>query len=506
MNGSRHALFESSERFEVITTTPSPTSLTNSQDHGNITTSREESDNNNSVPQSPLYTELYKNLKKVSSSKKGASRKSSKQYKIPSLTSTAEADESLRDGDMAAYHDQAEASGHSLDIYKKDDSQKDLEPTVDEFRKICSEVAMTKSNNYSDSSLDFAPLIPCINFIFRDMKKELGFLNYLALSRRDLITLGYALQITMSFVGLGLFGIVQVAIPNRAAMCEGMIDKLAEKIEKEEEIEIAESLKRITCDLIVEDVSLDDTNFGKVMRQGAMLFAALAAFLVIVWLLQVYLYRSSRIKNKAWVLLVVNAQYAVQMWLSPVAVYVMQRHYWCDCEKGQKFWPLNIFLFYNFALFFATWFAGLATLQLLLNSVVGLTLYYYFTIEALRWERLTSEPLSYWISSSVLEHTISFNVILALLMLICAYINEKAARNTFVNRITLYLQNKKITKQRERNDKLQNALMESILPHFVVQAVQRGHFSLENPAENLSQHHEGVSILFAGKTVDHRTS
>merc|ERR1712188_322958 len=39
--------------------------------------------------------------------------------------------------------------------------------------------------------------------------------------------------------------------------------------------------------------------------------------------------------------------------------------------------------------------------------------------------------------------------------------------------------------------------MESILPHFVVQAVQRGHFSLENPAENLSQHHEGVSILFA---------
>merc|ERR1719171_658286 len=200
----------------------------------------------------------------------------------------------------------------------------------------------------------------------------------------------------------------------------------------------------------------------------------------------VLIHRSVSVWNKAWGLVVANAIYVTEIVL--VIVLIVNLH------SGDNFWPLKLMMWYMLLVMCSMWLTGLIFAQNLVVFLTCVIVYYSCTFGVASEMQLNSgnnviAELDSLLTTSLYAGTSHFLLFIHLAMLASSYMNEKASRKRFFQRLVITYQQDKIIQEKGKQEKLQKKLLFNMLPKSIVGKLEMG--------LKISQRHQGVCILFA---------
>ena len=200
----------------------------------------------------------------------------------------------------------------------------------------------------------------------------------------------------------------------------------------------------------------------------------------------VLIHRSVSVWNKAWGLVVANAIYVTEIVL--VIVLIVNLH------SGDNFWPLKLMMWYMLLVMCSMWLTGLIFAQNLVVFLICVIVYYSCTFGVASEMQLNSgnnviAELDSLLTTSLYAGTSHFLLFIHLAMLASSYMNEKASRKRFFQRLVITYQQDKIIQEKGKQEKLQKKLLFNMLPKSIVGKLEMG--------LKISQRHQVSLLLLA---------
>ena len=310
-----------------------------------------------------------------------------------------------------------------------------------------------------------------IGLHFKKKSIELAFTNELAVLHRNTVTVGYIIEVVLA--------ILLVILDNLFFAYEKSI------------CDLEKDSVRTYCDTLFGPRANDATNYFNLIY-GLSLLA-----LVILGLMSHYIiHLRNAFLNKAWALVACFAVYSAEL----ILLLTLMVNY----HSGDNFWPLKLIIWYLMVIGVSIWFTGFLFLQNLVLFVVCVLFYFPLTFKVATDPSLNSgDPyiaqLDSLLTSSLYTTCTHFLLFIHLAMMASSYMNERASRKRFFQRLMITYQQDKIIHEKTKYGKLQKDLLFNMLPPTIVNQLEMQGYGTESRIEHqlISCRHQGVCILFA---------
>jgi len=306
---------------------------------------------------------------------------------------------------------------------------------------------------------------------FKKLAIEIHFCNEHAVLHKKALVIGYAITVAMA--------VILVVLDNLFFMYENLVcgDDTPDVV--------------FYCDTLFGPKEADRQN----MFNFSYLFSVFGLNVLGV-AVHFYIHQSERIQNKAWALVSANVVYLLEVILLIVLMVTL--------HSGDNFWPLKLMMWYMCLIMVSIWLTGFLFVQNLVLFLVGFCIYFPVTFGVAtaldkNSQDQTVAQLDSLLTSSLYASTSHFIVFIHLSMLISSYMNERATRKRFFQRLMITLQQDRIILDKTKHGKLQKDLLFNMLPRTVVNQLEMQGYDTRSweQLKVVSSRHQGVSIMFA---------
>jgi class 3 adenylate cyclase len=334
--------------------------------------------------------------------------------------------------------------------------------------------AIDKDPSFSLSRLDYKKQAWWNGLLlhFKTMSIDLAFMNEFSVLHKKAVLVGYALEIVLASV---IMGLDQIFFLFEKRLCDVDDDGTTVKF---------------YCDTLFGPRGNDELN-----KFNTIFGLSLLALVILGVGGHCYIHGRKRIQNKAWALAVVFTIYLVEIVLLLTLIILL--------HKGDNFWPLKLMVWYMLIVGLSIWFTGFLFVQNLITFIVAACYYFPATVNVAAEKELNSlDPvvakLDSILTASLYQTTSHFILFIHIAMLVASYMNERTSRKRFFQRLMITSQQDKIIHQKTKYGKLQKDLLFNMLPPTVVNQLEmQGYGTTGEQLQVISERHQGVCILFA---------